>query len=177
LFYQSIEATMSLSSPSGAVVNSARVGLRECWIGGALAAYLLVRFAPQIDGLSPQGQAVLGAMAVGAILWISEATPIGLTAIAVVVLLALSPGARLSDAAGGFASEVVFFLIGAVAIGTAVEVSGLAERAARFLKPDGTRQSRAPLCPDDRQPSRLRSARTVGDHAQRHPYPGLQGRA
>jgi anion transporter len=114
-------------------VNSARVGLRECWIGGALAAYLLVRFAPQIDGLSPQGQAVLGAMAVGAILWISEATPIGLTAIAVVVLLALSPGARLSDAAGGFASEVVFFLIGAVAIGTAVEVSGLAERAARFL--------------------------------------------
>ena len=124
---------MSLSSPSGAVVNSARVGLRECWIGGALAAYLLVRFAPQIDGLSPQGQAVLGAMAAGAILWISEATPIGLTAIAVVVLLALSPGARLSDAAGGFASEVVFFLIGAVAIGTAVEVSGLAERAARFL--------------------------------------------
>ena len=124
---------MSLSSASGAVVNSARVGLRECWIGGALAAYLLVRFAPQIDGLSPQGQAVLGAMAVGAILWISEATPIGLTAIGVVVLLALSPGARLSDAAGGFASEVVFFLIGAVAIGTAVEVSGLAERAARFL--------------------------------------------
>lgn len=114
-------------------MNSARVGLRECWIGGALAAYLLVRFAPQIDGLSPQGQAVLGAMAVGAILWISEATPIGLTAIGVVVLLALSPGARLSDAAGGFASEVVFFLIGAVAIGTAVEVSGLAERAARFL--------------------------------------------
>ena len=32
-----------------------------------------------------------------------------------------------------FASEVVFFLIGAVAIGTAVEVSGLAARAARFL--------------------------------------------
>jgi hypothetical protein len=73
-FFQSIEATMSLSSASGAVVNSARVGLRECWIGGALAAYLLVRFAPQINGLSPQGQAVLGAMAVGAILWISEAT-------------------------------------------------------------------------------------------------------
>jgi anion transporter len=124
---------MSLSSPSGALIGSARIGLHECWIGGALAAYLLVRFAPQIDGLSPQGQAVLGAMAVGTILWISEATPIGLTAVAVVVLLALSPGARLSDAAGGFASEVVLFLIGAVAIGTAVEVSGLAGRAARSL--------------------------------------------
>jgi citrate:succinate antiporter len=63
----------------------------------------------------------------------SEATPIGLTAIVVLVLLALSPGGRMSDVTGGFASEVVFFLIGTVAIGTAVEVSGLAARAARFL--------------------------------------------
>ncbi len=124
---------MSPSSPSSAVVKPTLVGLQECWIGAALTVYLLARLWPQIDGLSPQGQAVLGAMGAGAILWISEATPIGLTAIAVLVLLALSPGARLSEAAGGFASEVVFFLIGAVAIGAAVEVSGLAERAARFL--------------------------------------------
>jgi anion transporter len=124
---------LSPSSPSGAVASPFRIGLRECWIGAALAAYLLARLSPQIDGLSPQGQAVLGAMAAGAILWISEATPIGVTAIVVLVVLALSPGARLSDVAGGFSSEVVFFLIGAVAIGSAVEVSGLAERAARFL--------------------------------------------
>jgi anion transporter len=37
------------------------------------------------------------------------------------------------DAAGGFASEVTLFLIGAVAIGAAVESSGLAARAARFF--------------------------------------------
>ena len=72
-------------------------------------------------------------MAAGAILWITEATPIGLTAMTVFVLLASSPDMRLSEAVGGFASEVVFFLIGAVAIGAAVEVSGLAARAARFL--------------------------------------------
>jgi anion transporter len=114
-------------------VNVAKVGLRQCWIVAALAVYGLARLVPPLEGLSPQGEAVLGAMAAGAILWITEATPIGLTAIVVVVLLALSPGARLSDATGGFASEVVFFLIGAVAIGAAVEVSGLAERAARLL--------------------------------------------
>jgi anion transporter len=124
---------MSPSSPSGTSVLGLRVGVRECWIGTALAIYLLARLGPPIDGLSPQGQAVLGAMAAGASLWISEATPIGLTAIIVVVLLALSPGIQLSDAASGFSSEVVLFLIGAVAIGTAVEASGLAERAARFL--------------------------------------------
>lgn len=99
----------------------------------ALAIFLLARLAPLLEGLSAQGQAVLGAMAAGALLWISEATPIGLTAIIVVVLLALCPGISLSAAGGGLASEVVFFLIGAVAIGAAVEASGLAQRAARAL--------------------------------------------
>jgi di/tricarboxylate transporter len=109
-------------------MKSSRVGLRECWIAAALALYLLARFLPSADGLGPQGEAVLGTMAAGAILWMSEATPIGLTAIVVLVLLALSPGGRMSDVTGGFASEVVFFLIGTVAIGTAVEVSGLAAK-------------------------------------------------
>jgi anion transporter len=110
-----------------------RVGWRECWVVAAFAAYALARLSPPLENLSPQGQAVLGAAAAGAMLWISEATPIGVTAIVVTILLGLSPGARLADAVGGFASEVVFFLIGAVAIGTAVEASGLAARAARFL--------------------------------------------
>lgn len=99
----------------------------------ALAIFLLARLAPPLEGLSAQGQAVLGAMAAGALLWISEATPIGLTGIIVVVLLALCPDIALSAAGGGLASEVVFFLIGAVAIGAAVEASGLAGRAARAL--------------------------------------------
>jgi anion transporter len=124
-------------STNGTAVTAARTGLRigwrQCWIVAALAAYALARLSPPLENLSLQGQAVLGAMAAGAMLWISEATPIGVTAIVVTVLLGLSPGARLADAAGGFASEVVFFLIGAIAIGTAVEVSGLAARAARFL--------------------------------------------
>jgi len=121
----------------GTAVTAAKIGLRagwrECWVVAALLAYALARLSPPLENLTPQGQAVLGAMAAGATLWISEATPIGVTAIVVTILLALSPGARLADAVGGFASEVVFFLIGAVAIGTAVEASGLAARAARFL--------------------------------------------
>jgi anion transporter len=124
-------------STEGAALTAAkigsRVGWRECWIVAALAAYALARLSPPLESLSPQGQAVLGAMTAGAMLWISEATPIGVTAIIVTILLGLSPGARLADAVGGFTSDVVFFLIGAVAIGTAVEASGLAARAAHFL--------------------------------------------
>jgi len=107
--------------------------LRQCWIVAALALYGAARLAPPLADLTPQGQAVLGTVAAGAMLWISEATPIGLTAIIVLVLLVLSPGANWSEAVSGFASEVVFFLIGAIAIGAAVEMSGLAARAARFL--------------------------------------------
>lgn len=106
---------------------------KEWWIVAALAAYALARFAPPLQGLTDISQAVLGVMLAGTILWITEAVPIGATAVVVLVLLGLTPGMQLSDAVGGFASAVTFFLIGAVAIGTAVEASGLAERAARFL--------------------------------------------
>jgi sodium-dependent dicarboxylate transporter 2/3/5 len=106
---------------------------RELWVVLALGAFGLARLLPTADGLTPVGQAVLGAAAAGTILWVTEAIPLGLTALVVMALLGLSPGLRLPDVASGFAGEVTFFLIGAIAIGAAVESSGLAGRAARFL--------------------------------------------
>jgi anion transporter len=106
---------------------------KELWVVAALAAFAAARLSPPLDGLTPLGQSVLGATAAGTILWIAEAVPLGLTAVVVTVLLGLCPGLRLPDVASGFAGEVTFFLIGAVGIGAAVEASGLAARAARFL--------------------------------------------
>jgi anion transporter len=103
------------------------------WIAIAIIAYAVARLAPPMGDLTPLGQAVLGAAFAGTVLWVSEAVPPGVTAVLVLVLLGLSPGVRLPDVAGGFASDVTFFLIGAVAIGAAVEMSGLAARAAHFL--------------------------------------------
>ena len=124
---------MSVAGTGPPAGSSAKLAWRDVWIGAALAAFALARLAPPLDGLAPQGQAVLGVMTAGALLWISEATPIGLTGIIVVVLLAACPDAGFGLATGGFASEVVFFLIGAVGIGAAVETSGLAGRTARAL--------------------------------------------
>jgi di/tricarboxylate transporter len=76
---------------------------------------------------------VLGVVFAGVVLWISEAIPLGLTALFVLVLLGTVPNAAGSVTFIGFASPVVFFLIGAVAIGAAVEASGLAERLAKLL--------------------------------------------
>jgi anion transporter len=105
----------------------------ELCVLAALAAYSIARAAPTLDGLGAQGQAVLGIMLAGAILWVSEAVALGVTALVVIVLLALTPGVQLAEAVRGFASDVTFFLVGAAVIGAAVETSGLAERAARFL--------------------------------------------
>lgn len=103
------------------------------WVLAALATFAVARLAAPLDGLTPLGQATLGVLLAGTLLWVSEALPLGTTAIVVLALLGLCPGLRLPDIAGGFASDVTFFLIGVVAIGTAVETSGLASRAAAVL--------------------------------------------
>jgi solute carrier family 13 (sodium-dependent dicarboxylate transporter), member 2/3/5 len=99
----------------------------------ALAGFTLGRLAPPLAGLSPVAQSVLGTAFAGTVLWVSEAIPLGLTALVVLLLLGLCPGMRFPEIAAGFAGEVTFFLVGAVAIGAAVETSGLAARAAAFL--------------------------------------------
>lgn len=105
----------------------------EVSVGLGIAVFAAARLGPPLEGLTPLGQSVFGVAIAGAILWVTEAVPLGATALLVMVLLGLCPGLKLADVASGFAGEVVFFLVGAVAIGAAVESSGLAERAARFL--------------------------------------------
>ena len=106
---------------------------KELWLAVALLAYAAARLAPPVAGLNEASQAALAVTIAGTILWITEAVPLGVTALLVIVLLAINPGMRLPDALQGFTSEVTFFLVGVAAIGTAVETSGLAQRAARFL--------------------------------------------
>ena len=103
------------------------------WLVVALLAWIGARLLPAQAGLDPLASAVLGVAAAGTVLWISEAVPLGVTALLVIVLLAVTPGMTLPAALHGFSSEVTFFLIGAAAMGAAVEASGLAQRAARFL--------------------------------------------
>jgi Sodium:sulfate symporter transmembrane region len=90
----------------------------------ALAIFVAARLLPQLSGLSAIGQAVLGIVIAGVVLWVTEATPLGVTALLMLVLLGTVASAGGSETFVGFASPVVFFLIGAVALGTAVETSG-----------------------------------------------------
>ena len=99
----------------------------------ALSLYALARCLPVAAGLDRTGQAVIGVALFGMVLWMSEAVPLGVTALSVIVLLGTVPGLRPAHVFGGFAFPVVFFLIGAVGMAAAIEQTGLARRAARRL--------------------------------------------
>ncbi|HEX7127140.1 MAG TPA: SLC13 family permease [Thermodesulfobacteriota bacterium] len=103
------------------------------WWGVAFGAAVVARVLPPAAGLTPAGQAVLGVVLGGMLLWMTEALPLGVTAVLVLGLLGTVPGLAPTEAFVGFASPVVFFLVGALALGLAVEQTGLAARAARRL--------------------------------------------
>jgi solute carrier family 13 (sodium-dependent dicarboxylate transporter), member 2/3/5 len=89
---------------------------------------------PTPEGLSVAGQRVLAVAAVAIGLWSSDALPMGLTGMLVVVMLVLLGGVpTLHEALTGFAHPVAYFLMGVLTIGLAVLKSGLAERVARFF--------------------------------------------
>lgn len=96
--------------------------------------YGMVVTLPTPAGLSPHGQKVLGVAVLAIGLWSTEALPMGVTSMLVVLLLVLSggvPGFR--EALVGFAEPVTYFLMAVLTLGLAVLRSGLAERVARFF--------------------------------------------
>ena len=100
----------------------------------AAAACAVLLAVPTPAGLPLAGQRVLAVTALAVGLWGSEALPAGVTGIVVVVALVLLGAVPdVSAALAGFADPVVYFLIGVLTIGLAVQRSGLAERVAHLF--------------------------------------------
>lgn len=100
----------------------------------AVTAYAAVRLAPAPEGLSPSGQQVLAIVAVALVLWASEALPVALSSLVLLILLGAAAGLpSLGQAFVGFTSPVVFFLLGVQVMSAAVLKSGLAARAAHLF--------------------------------------------
>jgi anion transporter len=102
-------------------------------LAAALAVAVAARLSPAPAGLGGPGQAVIGVVLAGMLLWMTEAIPLGATALLVLGLLGTVPGITSAALFVGFASPVVFFLVGALALALAVERTGLASRAAARL--------------------------------------------
>ncbi len=99
----------------------------------ALSVYLLARLLPPAAELDRLGQAVLGTVLCGMLLWMSEAAPLGVIALVVLALLGALPAMSPAVVFSGFSSPVLFFLIGILCLGAAVERTGLASRVGRKL--------------------------------------------
>jgi anion transporter len=124
-----------VNQQEGAVLSlwkeSRRAILTTVGLLGLCAALMAL---PTPSGLSHAGQRVLAVVALAIGLWCTEALPMGVTSMLVVMALLLSGGvAGFPQALSGFAQPVAYFLIGVLTIGLAVLRSGLAERVAWFF--------------------------------------------
>ncbi len=124
------------SPPVGARPSALGPGKSPPWVKLAAAAAVLfaILLMPAQPGLSSQGQQVLAIVAGAVVLWATEALPVAVSSLLVVVLLNVTGGVKSpSEALIGFSSPILYFLIGSQVMGAAVMKSGLAARLAGYL--------------------------------------------
>ncbi len=86
------------------------------------------------EGLSSNGQIMIGILLMAAIFWITEPIPLPVTGLLIMILQPILGIMRADDVFSSFGNQAVFFLIGAFIIAAAVEKHGLHRRIAlKFL--------------------------------------------
>lgn len=116
------------------------------WFGIGLLICMIILLLPTPEGLSPEGHRFLSLMILILILWVSEAIPIGITALlaggGLIVFGVQSP----SGAWMPFSNAAVMYVLMLIMFGVIIEQVGLAKRILNFiLKRAGTNVKRMSL--------------------------------
>lgn len=91
-------------------------------------------FYPTPEGLSHSGQVMIGILLMAAILWITEAIPLAVTGLLIMIMQPLLGIIPSTEVFSSFGNQAVFFLIGAFILAGAIEKHGLHRRIAlKFL--------------------------------------------
>ena len=91
-------------------------------------------FLPSQEGLTHEGQVMIGILIMGAILWITEPIPLAVTGLLIMIIQPIVGVMPAKDVFASFGNQAVFFLIGAFILAAAVEKHGLHRRIAlKFL--------------------------------------------
>jgi solute carrier family 13 (sodium-dependent dicarboxylate transporter), member 2/3/5 len=88
---------------------------------------------PVPAGLTPQGAHLAGVFVIALILWVTEAIPIAVTSLLVILLQPVFQVTTTGAAVGGFMTPVFFFVVAMFCIAQVVVDSGLARRFALLL--------------------------------------------
>ena len=114
--------------------------------GIALALGILVIMLPRPDNLTPEGHRLLALLTTVVILWVTEAAPIGVTALLAGSGLILFKIQTAQSAWAPFASPAVMFVLMIIMFGVVLNEVGLANRMMYYLlKLAGTRIKRLSL--------------------------------
>ena len=104
------------------------------------ALFALVLLLPLPSGLPPAGRLTGATAVLMAVWWLTEALPLPATALVPLVLFPLLGVASVEDAAGPYASPVIFLFLGGFVIAAALEECGLHRRmAVGIIRLAGTR--------------------------------------
>jgi sodium-dependent dicarboxylate transporter 2/3/5 len=118
------------ASRAPSVALRARAGFVIAWIVFFSIAWLM----PMPAGLTGPGKATLAVAAWVAIVWVTEAVPVGVSGILLPMLLVLSHASpSFPKAASGFAAPVVFLCLAAFIFSAIMQASGLDRRIALAL--------------------------------------------
>ena len=113
------------------------------YLGIAIFILLLFYFLPAPDGLSYEGKMMLATLLFGAILFVTEALPLGMAGLAVMIVPILFNVFPATEVFALFGNSAVFFLIGAFIIAAGFQKSGLHKRISiKFIKKFGNKPTR-----------------------------------
>ena len=90
-------------------------------------AFILVMFIP-LPGLSYPGHAAIALLVLAIIFWATETFPLPVTSLVILFLQPIIGVAPFKNAVIGFASPIIFLMIGGFIIAEAIRKSGLAQR-------------------------------------------------
>ncbi|WFO75627.1 DASS family sodium-coupled anion symporter [Desulfurococcaceae archaeon MEX13E-LK6-19] len=96
----------------------------------ALIVFLAILFMPTPEGLTVQGQRALAVFWLAFILWLTTPIPVWLTSMLAIVLLALTGGWDYKQAFYRFGEEVIWLMVAAFIIASALERTGIGKRIA-----------------------------------------------
>jgi sodium-dependent dicarboxylate transporter 2/3/5 len=100
----------------------------------AFCILIIFYYLPTPQGLTHEGQVMIGILIMAAILWITEPIPLAVTGILILVIQPLLHIIPPDEVFSSFGNQAVFFLIGAFILAGAVEKHGLHRRIAlKFL--------------------------------------------